>query len=225
MISSLLCREHNPRAAPPQAGNSPECSNCWLAVNNVHQGIVGGIGYPHSTTAKQRACCIRVAKRHWTAHALPEGECAVCVQHPTIRGVLQFMANIAFCRGLPQRVSQDIHCEVPFRKGNGVSVCVPRHADWRVLLLVHSEPQSGRTAWSIHGCRRWNLVCAPTTLGKRRLNPPGNHRMRLPSPIVSTARPATACSGDCSDPSLEKTPSQRRGALFLGPSGFNYLPK
>ena len=31
-----------------------------------------------------------------------------------IRGVLQFMGSIAFCRGLHQCASQEIHCEVPY---------------------------------------------------------------------------------------------------------------
>lgn len=30
--------------------------------------------------------------------------------------VLQFIAHIAFCRGLPQCTSQEIHCEVPYGK-------------------------------------------------------------------------------------------------------------
>lgn len=33
--------------------------------------------------------------------------------------VLQFIAHIAFCRGLPQCTSQEIHCEVPYGKKNG----------------------------------------------------------------------------------------------------------
>lgn len=54
---------------------------------------------------------------HTPPGGTPEAPCAFNDQRFAV--VLQFIAHIAFCRGLPQCTSQEIHCEVPYGKKNG----------------------------------------------------------------------------------------------------------